>query len=97
MANEAAVLRKVMNVLQNRADCYVVRMANAPTGTPDVIACVKGRFVGIEVKDDVDGTYTITRAQKIRAKRILQAGGEFLLIDKNNVQFLNDTLDAIKG
>lgn len=97
MANEAAVLRKVMNILQNREDCYVVRMDKAPTGTPDVIACVGGRFVGIEVKDDMNGAYTLTPAQKIRAQRILNAGGEFLVVDKNNVEYFNETLDCLKG
>lgn len=93
MANEAAVLRKVMNTLQGRKDCYVVRMDNAPTGTPDVIACVNGHFVGIEVKDDINGCYTLTAAQKIRGKRILNAGGLFIVVDKNNVDKLNDILD----
>lgn len=97
MANEAAVLRKVMNILQNREDCYVVRMDKAPTGTPDVIACVGGRFVGIEVKDDVNGAYTLTPAQKIRAERIMRAGGEFLVVDKNNVQYFDDTITHLKG
>lgn len=93
MANEATVLRKVMNTLQNRKDCYVVRMDNASTGTPDVIACVNGRFIGIEVKDDVNGPYTLTPAQKIRGKRILNAGGLFIVVDKTVVNDLNSTLD----
>ena len=93
MANEAAVLRKVMNILRLRKDCYAVRMDNAPTGTPDVIACVNGRFVGIEVKDDVNGSYTLTAAQKVRGKRILDAGGLFIVVDKHTVDDLNGTLD----
>ena len=65
--------------------CYYVRMVHAPIGTPDIIACVYGRFVAIEVKDDENGEYRITEAQKMRARKILNADGDFYVIDKHNV------------
>ena len=99
MANEASVLDKVHVVLNTRG-AYYVRMSNAPIGTPDVIACVDGWFFGIEVKDDINGTYTLTAAQKIRGRQIEHAGGVFLVVDKNTVEDLNDTIDdwlRVKG
>jgi len=54
-------------------------------GVPDVIACVRGMFVGIEVKDDSDGRYTTTEAQKRRLKAIKNIGGKTRVVDKNNI------------
>lgn len=92
MANEAVVLSKVLEYLRARG-AYRIRMANAPTGTPDVIACIRGRFFGIEVKDDVNGAYTLTEAQKLRGEAIKKAGGVFLVVDKNTVDDLDDTIN----
>ena len=94
MANEAKVLKQTLEVLKKHDRVYAIRMANAATGIPDIIACIGGRFVGIEVKDDVGGTYTLTEAQKVRAKQILQSGGDFWIVDNHNVDYLNDTIDS---
>lgn len=94
MTNEASVLRQTLDVLKHHKQIYAIRMANAATGIPDIIACIGGRFVGIEVKDDVGGTYTLTEAQKVRAKQILQSGGDFWIVDNHNVDYLNDTIDS---
>lgn len=93
MANEASVLRETLDVLKHHKQVYAIRMSNTATGIPDIIACIGGRFVGIEVKDDVSGAYTLTEAQKVRAKQILQSGGDFWIVDKHNVDYLNDTID----
>lgn len=94
MSGEAIVLKKTLTVLQKHDKVYAIRMSNTATGIPDIIACIGGRFVGIEVKDDVGGTYTLTEAQKVRAKQILQSGGDFWIVDKHNVDYLNDTIDS---
>lgn len=99
MANEASVLDKVYLTLHARG-AYYLRMSNAPIGTPDVIACVDGRFFGIEVKDDINGTYVLTTAQKMRGQQIERAGGVFIVVDKNTIEDLNDTIDdwlRVKG
>lgn len=99
MANEARVLDKVLMLLNARG-AYYLRMANAPIGTPDVIACVDGRFFGIEVKDDANGKYRLTGAQKLRGQEIQHAGGIFIVVDKNTVRDLNETIDdwlRVKG
>jgi Holliday junction resolvase len=46
-------------------------------GIPDIICCIKGRFVGIEVKQE-DGTQS--DAQKVTCKNIREAGGEYWIV-----------------
>lgn len=43
-------------------------------GIPDIIACLKGRFIGIEVKD---GTNKPSELQKAHGRQIKKAGGIF--------------------
>lgn len=46
-------------------------------GIPDIICCIKGRFVGIEVKQE-DGIQS--DAQKVTCKNIQEAGGEYWIV-----------------
>lgn len=49
-------------------------------GIPDIIACVNGRFVGIEVKNE-GKLNTQSEQQKIHEELIKQSGGIFILAD----------------
>lgn len=84
MANEAAVLKEVKRILNDQEKCLGMRVTNV-TGFPDMLACINGRFVGIEVKDDINGPYTITKGQIIRLKQIVRAGGLACVVDKENL------------
>lgn len=44
-----------------------------PAGTPDILACVAGRFVGIEVKRSKGGV--VSELQKFKIKQIKNANG----------------------
>jgi len=44
-----------------------------PAGTPDILACVKGVFVGIEVKKPKGGR--VSDLQKLKLAQIEKAGG----------------------
>ena len=46
-------------------------------GIPDIVACIKGHFVGIEVKQE-NGCQS--DAQKVCEKNIKDAGGEYWLV-----------------
>lgn len=46
-------------------------------GIPDIIACIKGHFIGIEVKQ-VNGRQS--EEQKVCEQNILSAGGEYWLV-----------------
>lgn len=54
-------------------------------GTPDIIACVNGFFVGIEVKRPEGGK--VSELQKNHLKRIVQSGGfAFIATSKEEVK-----------
>lgn len=67
------------------------------TGMPDMIACVRGTFVGIEVKDDKNGPYHVTLSQKVRLRTIWKCGGAVAVVDKNNVDDFYSFLDNIQN
>jgi len=46
--NSGKMLKSYPNKKTGHAKMYSVKLADA--GTPDILACIKGKFVGIEVK-----------------------------------------------
>ena len=58
-------------------------------GIPDIIACIQGRFVGIEVKNK-GKLYNQSEQQKIHEKLIKDSGGIFILAD--SLQAVKDEL-----
>ena len=64
---------------------------SANNGTPDILACLHGRFIGIEAKS---GTNKPTDLQTLNLKRIDDAGGLALVINETNLPLLRDILEA---
>lgn len=83
VSREDLVLRRVKELLKTHDKCVGLRITNI-TGMPDMVACVNGHFLGIEVKDDINGSYGMTKAQKVRLIQIANAGGLACCVDKNN-------------
>lgn len=94
MANETRVLSKLKTLLSNHEKCVGIRVTNV-TGMPDTLACVNGRFVGIEVKWDKNGSYGLRKSQKVRLRHILAAGGVACVVDKNNINEFEKLLDKL--
>lgn len=46
---------------------------SVPAGTPDILACVNGHFIGIEVKKPVGGV--VSELQKLKIREINHSGG----------------------
>lgn len=71
--------KKVENDIKKYLDhigAYHVKIhgsAFMPAGTPDILACVKGVFVGIEVKKPKGGR--VSELQKFKLAQIEKAGG----------------------
>lgn len=69
------------SLLVTRKDrTYRVKLADE--GTPDIVACVHGRFVGIEVKRDEKARRAWERqdeAQHLQHEGIAKAGGEVIV------------------
>ena len=70
---EAAYKDDVMQLLRV-AGAYVAREVDNPrSGVPDLLVCFKGRFIGIETKDDIG---TASAVQKKHIKDIIKSGGK---------------------
>lgn len=71
--------KKVENQIKKYLDqqnAYYVKIhgsAYMPAGTPDILVCINGRFVGIEVKRPEGGI--LSELQKLKLKLIEKAGG----------------------
>lgn len=71
--SEAHLTRHVNNWLRGQTDVWHYKASDRYTkGIPDIIACVNGIFVGIELKA-ANGTPTPHQLQRI--KNIVDAGG----------------------
>jgi predicted AAA+ superfamily ATPase len=77
---EGKVKRKVSELLKRYNVWYFYPANNGfgKGGIPDVIACVDGRLVGIEVKADKKSKPS--ELQKICGKEIQEAGGIWLVV-----------------
>lgn len=83
--------KKVENAIKRYLDslgAYHVKIhgsAYMPAGTPDILACVNGKFVGIEVKRPKGGV--VSKLQELKIKQIRNAGG---------VAFVATSVDEVK-
>lgn len=82
---ESDVQRDLITWLSDRPLCKVTRINNQ-TGEPDLIACVNGLYIGIEVKLDKEGGYSLRLDQQITLKLIGEAKGRTAVVDKNNIE-----------
>ena len=90
---ESKVKAKIHAILKARG-AYAVNYIggiSANNGTPDILACLNGRFIGIEAKA---GKNKPTDLQALNLKRIDEAGGLALVINEENLDHLEYILDA---
>lgn len=86
--------KKVENSIKKYLDslgAYYLKVhgsAYQPAGTPDILACINGHFVGIEVKRAVGGK--VSALQKLKMKEINNAGG--LAFAANDVEVVKREL-----
>lgn len=77
---ESRLSRKVLDALKAKG-IFAYKVQGGPTqmaGLPDVIACVDGKFVGIEMK--VPGKLSnVSERQKYVHSKIRQAGGHVIV------------------
>jgi len=63
------------------------------SGVPDIVACINGRFLGIECKA---GTNKPTALQVRELERIRMAGGCAVVANETNLDMLPDLLSRLK-
>lgn len=98
MTPEGKIKRKVTEMLRRHGVWYFFPANNGfgRAGIPDIVAIVKGRFVGIECK--ADQTRKPTQLQLQCGKAIKAAGGEwFLVYDKESLQVVEEFIYACSG
>ena len=74
---EKDLVRKIIGSLREQwPDSFWIKIPGGPTlaGIPDIIGCVNGIFVALEVKRP-DTSYTVTPRQKANIVLVLGAGG----------------------
>lgn len=68
--------------------CYVTKIVLATkNGTPDLICCVNGKYLALEIKKDNKAVKRAEELQKFNIRKIQKAGGE---------AFIVATLDEVK-
>lgn len=71
---EKSIENKIKAYLKSKGAYYVKYHGNkfSQVGVPDILACYKGKFIAIEVKNEVGKT---SQLQDINLKLIKDAGG----------------------
>lgn len=91
---ESKIQKTILDYLAGVPHLYVVNFVGSAVtakGTPDILACMEGKFVALEVKRE-DSSYDVTHAQRGRIKRIRKAGGKAYVVES-----LQDVVKIVEG
>ena len=91
---EKWVKQQVVKRLKERHVYYFFPAAGAYTsiGVPDIVACIRGKFVGIECKA---GNNRATELQLRNLEAIRDNGGHAWVVNENDLETLERNLDLI--
>jgi Holliday junction resolvase len=91
---EGKVKDAVVKILKDRGAYYFFPVTGGfgRSGVPDVVACYEGQFIGIECKA---GTNKPTALQLAELAKIDKAKGVTMIVNENNVAWIETTLNAI--
>jgi len=95
MTPEAKVKKQIRTILDRVGAYYSMPIGSGfgNAGTPDFLVCHKGLFIGIEAKA---GRGKPTALQEHNLNRIMQAGGEALIVNEKNIDQLEEVLNGIR-
>lgn len=93
MTPEAAVKNAAKKILEVSGAYFFMpyQAGYGKAGVPDIVACHKGRMLGVECKAEKGKT---TALQERELQRIRDAGGIALTIRPSNLHELQEVLDA---
>ena len=94
MTPERRVKAKVRKVLDKLGAYYTMPVTGGfgNSGAPDFLACLHGRFLGIECKA---GKNTTTPLQEKNLRQITEAGGIALVVNDENVDAFENLLSSV--
>jgi Holliday junction resolvase len=72
---ERAVIARIEKYLRARGAWWIKSTGVSKVGCPDLICCIDGMFVALEVKREKNGPYGATRKQEYEIEQIKRAGG----------------------
>lgn len=95
MAREKIFETRVKKYIEGKGGWQVKFFANKYTkvGVPDIISCINGYFVGIEVKADRGSP---TELQLHTIKQIRDAGGFAFVLYPSGYEFFKEFVDDLK-
>lgn len=95
MTPEGQNKKLVKRILDEIGCYYFFPAANGygSSGIPDIIVCLDGLFVGLEIKA---GKNKATALQLRELERIRNAGGTALVVDDSNIDTLKETLEQVR-
>lgn len=95
MSQEKQFENKIKRFLESQGYYFVKFFGCAFTkaGVPDLLCCVNGRFVGIEVKAE---NGRLSELQKYNLEEIRKAGGIAIVVKPSEFDRLKETLISIK-
>ncbi len=96
MTPEAKVKKKVVAHLKDLGAYYFYPVTGGygRSGVPDIIACMDGKFIGIECKA---GKNKPTPLQEKNLNEIIAAGGVALVVGETNMDLAFSVLDDLRG
>lgn len=96
MTPEGKVKKQVIRALKERGVYYFcpVTSGYGSSGVFDIVACYKGRFIGIECKADMKKKAP-TLLQSCNARQAKALGGIVMVVDGTNVGHVVETLARI--
>jgi len=91
---ESKVKKRVKKILDDLGAYHFSPMATGfgRSGVPDIICCVRGKFVGVECKA---GTNKPTPLQHAEIDKIEAAGGRAFVIREDNLDYLETYLKEV--
>lgn len=96
MAQEKTFENKIKKYLKGKGAYYVKYHGNAysTNGTPDILACVNGYFLGIEVKAQ-NGKFDPEGLQAVKLRDIRNAGGFSYVVYPSGWERLKAIIDGL--
>lgn len=80
MQSEQAIQKKIINYLESLGAWTVKTVQTNKRGTPDILACLNGQFIAVEVKKK-GKLSTVTPIQQHQLTQIQLASGVAILSD----------------
>lgn len=94
MQPEYRIVQNIKKLIKSRGG-WCVKIHGGPyqdTGTPDILACYKGRFIAVEVKT----ARGVARPEQRVAQRAITSAGGYAMIT-HLAEEVTSVLDAIDG